>query len=452
MRNQIIDPTQGSLLKKIIPYAIPIMATNLLQLLFNTADLIIVGRFCGSNSLGAVGATTNLVNLLVNLFMGLSIGAGVTAAHGIGAKNDSWTSRVVHSSLPVAGICGLILMAVGLSLSTTMLEMMGTPEEVLDLAALYMRIYFVGMPSTLLCNFGIAILRAAGDNRHPLMYLSLAGFVNVILNVILVVFFDLDVAGVAIATTASNTMAAILVLVTLARRKDACRFQLRKMRIDWKTFSQVASIGLPAGLQACMFSISNVLIQSSVNSFGAAAVSGNAAAGNLESFVAVIQDCFSITALNFTGLCIGAKRYDRVNKVLFSCIGCIVAVGIPLALVGYFLGKPLLGIYITDSAEAIAFGMLRLKVLCFGWFLCGIMGCFTSTFRGMGYSMQPMLISIIGVCVFRVVWIYTFFARYHTFGCLMVSYPITYVITIGAQIVLYLILRKKMRRKIAVTV
>lgn len=445
MNQRTVDPTEGPLFRKIMIYALPIMATGLLQLMFNAADLVVVGRFCGSNSVAAVGATGSLTSLLVNFFLGMSVGVGVSSAHALGARNDELTSKTVHTAVPAALIFGLIMSSLGLIFSPTLLELMGTPEDVIGLSATYMRIYFLGMPGSMLCNFGIAILRAAGDTKSPLIYLTLSGVVNVILNVIFVVFFHMDVAGVALATLISGTLSAILVTLTLMRRTDGCRLMLRKIRIYKAQMVKIFTIGVPAGIQSSLFAISNVLIQSSINSFGSAAMAGNSAGASIDGFLSTTLDAFSQTAMNFTGLCVGAHRHDRLNKILSTCLGCIIAFGLPLGLLLYSFSEPLLSIYITDSAEAIHYGTTRMMLMTTLWFLGGIQGAMSGILRGMGRSVIPMVVCILGVCVFRVVWIFTIFQipQFHTFAWLMGSYPISWFLTFLAQFLCYLKIRRK---------
>lgn len=452
MAQRVIDPTEGPLLKKCMLYSLPIALTGLLQLLFNAADLIVVGQFCGNNSVAAVGATGALTGLLVNLFIGMSVGVGVSCTHALGAKNDEVLHKTIHTAVPTALISGLFIGVIGFVFSPGLLELMDTPEEVLGLSSLYMRIYFVGMPFTLLCNFGIAILRAAGDNRSPLIYLTLSGALNAVMNVIFVRVFSMDVAGVALATTLSGALATVLVMLTLMRRKDACRFRFSQMRIYKKPLLKIITIGLPAGIQSSLFAISNVLIQSSINSFGTAAMSGNTASGNIEGFLSTGLDSFTQTAMNFTGLCVGARRYDRVPKILRTCLGCVVAIGLPLGALIYFNGRTLLGIYITDSVEAINYGMQRMVFMAIPWVLGGCMNIASGVLRGMGRSVQPMISTVLGVCVFRIFWIYTIFAvpELHTYPCLMLSYPVSWGLTFGVLMISYVLVRRKEKQLQAV--
>jgi len=430
---------QGPVLWGVIRYTIPIILTSVLQLLFNAADLVVVGRFCGSISVAAVGATGSITNLIVNLFIGLSVGAGVTVAHAIGSREDNAVHRAVHTALPVALISGAVLTCVGVALSGTFLRLMGTPENVLPLSTVYMQIYFGGITFNMVYNFTASILRAAGDTKSPLIFLSIAGVVNVALNVVFVTVFHMNVAGVALATTVSQGISAVLVVIALMRRTDASRLYLKKMRFYRTELLKLVRIGLPAGIQGSLFSISNVLIQSSVNSFGDVFMSGNAAAGNIEGFVYVIMNSFHQTAVNFIGQNVGAQQYDRVKKTLGCCLGCVCVAGLAAGILGYGFGPQLLSIYITDSAEAISYGVLRLSFVCLPYFLCGLMDVSTGALRGMGASLEPMIISVLGVCGLRIGWISTIFQipAFHTPQCLFLSYPVSWVITFAAQMVAF---------------
>lgn len=434
---------RGPLLKNIIWYTIPIILTSVLQLLFNAADLVVVGRFCGSVSVAAVGATGAITNLIINLFIGLSVGAGVGVAHALGAEDDEAAHRTVHTALPAALVSGVLLTFVGIVFSKPLLQLMGTPDEVLELSAVYMQIYFGGITFTMVYNFCASILRAAGDSKSPLIFLSIAGVVNVILNVIFVTQFHMNVAGVSLATVISQAISAVLVVIAMMRRKDACKLHLTKMRFHKAELMKIVRIGLPAGIQSSLFSISNVLIQSSVNSFGPVFMSGNASAGNIEGFVYVMLNAFHQTAINFIGQNVGANQYKRVKQILWTCLGCVTVVGLVAGSIVCFFGEPLLSIYITDSTEAIQYGMVRLAYICLPYFLCGLMDVSTAALRGMGSSVAPMVISILGVCGIRVFWIMTLFQipAFHTPECLYFSYTvswtITFLIQLGAFIVLY---------------
>ena len=447
MKKHSTTMLQGPVLWGVITYTIPIILTGVLQLLFNAADLVIVGRFCGSISVAAVGATGSITNLIVNLFIGLSVGAGVTVAHALGSREEEAVHRAVHTALPVALVSGVILTVVGVVFSGTFLRLMGTPDTVLPLSRVYMQIYFGGITFNMVYNFCASILRAAGDTKSPLIYLTIAGVVNVALNVIFVTVFHMNVAGVALATTISQGISAILVVIALMRRTDACRLYLRKMRFYKQELSKMVRIGLPAGIQSSLFSISNVLIQSSINSFGDVFMSGNAASSNIEGFVYVAMKAFHQTAVNFIGQNVGSHQFDRVKRTMWCCLGCVGVVGLAMGILGCAFGSQLLSIYITDSAEAISHGMLRLSFVCLPYFLCGLMDVSTGALRGMGASLEPMLIAILGVCAFRVGWITTIFQipAFHTPQCLYLSYPISWILTFCAQ---FLVFRKVYRRHV----
>ena len=438
---------QGPLLKNIILYTIPIILTSWLQLLFNAADLVVVGRFDGSNSLAAVGATGAITNLIVNLFIGLSVGAGVGVAHGLGSGDDEAVHRTVHTAIPAAAISGLFLTVVGVFMSKTFLTWMGTPEEILPLSTIYMQVYFGGMVFNMVYNFAASILRAAGDTKSPLIFLGISGLVNVGLNVVFVTVFHMNVAGVALATAISQAVSAVLVVITLMRRQDACKLELKKLRFYKPQLVKMVRIGLPAGIQGSMFSISNVMIQSSINSFGDIVMSGNTASANIEGFVFTAMNAFHQTAVNFTGQNVGAGQYDRVKKILFTCLACVATTGIVLGTTMYTFGPQLLGIYITDSAQAIEYGLVRLSYICAVYFLCGLMDVSTGALRGMGSSLVPMMISVLGVCGIRLLWIATVFRTYHTTDCLYLSYGVSWTITFIAQFAAFWIIYKKQRRK-----
>lgn len=445
-----MDLCNGPFVKKILLYTLPIIATGLLQLLFNAADLVVVGQFSGSEAVGAVGATGSLINLLVNLFMGLSVGAGVCVAQAIGAKNDDAIHQIVHTAIPAAVIGGIILTVVGVVFSPQMLELMDTPAEIIDLSALYLRIYFAGIIPMLLYNFGASILRAAGDTRSPLIFLSVAGAVNVLLNLFFVIVVDMSVAGVALATSISQTLSCVLVIIALMRRPDACRLVLSKLRIYPVSLAKIVRIGLPAGIQGSLFSISNVLIQSSINSFGTLAVSGSTAAGNIEGFVYVAMNSFHQTAMNFTGQNIGAGRYENIGRIMRICLVCVLIVGVTLGGLCYAFAEPLLSIYLTDEPAAIVHGVTRMSYVCVVYFLCGLMDVMSGVLRGMGASIAPMLVTVIGVCGMRLAWIYTVFQleEFHTLGFLFLSYPISWALTFSALLCCFFVCRRRLRKRI----
>ncbi len=428
---------QGPVLWGVIRYTVPIILTSVLQLLFNAADLVVVGRFCGSISVAAVGATGSITNLIVNLFIGLSVGAGVTVAHAMGSREDEAVHRAVHTALPVALISGVVLTGVGVVFAGTFLRLMGTPETVLPLSRVYMQIYFGGITFNMVYNFCASILRAVGDTKSPLIFLTFAGVMNVVLNVIFVTMLHMNVAGVALATTISQGISAILVVIALMRRTDSSKLYLKKMRFYRMELTKMVRIGLPAGIQGSMFSISNVMIQSSVNSFGNVVMSGNTAAGNIEGFVYTAMNAFHQTAVNYTGQNVGARQYDRVKRILWTSLASVGVTGLGLGLLMYALGPQLLRIYITDAPEAIGYGLIRMKYICAVYFLCGLMDVTTGSLRGLGVSLAPMIISVLGVCGIRLLWIYTVFAVYHTPDCLYLSYAVSWIATFLAQFVAF---------------
>ena len=449
-RKREVDMLGGSLFKNIIKYTIPIILTGILQLLFNAADLVVVGQFCGKLSVAAVGNTGSITNLIVNLFIGFSVGTGVTVAQGLGANDTKAVHCAVHTALPLAIVGSIAVTIIGICFSDTFLRLMNTPETVLPLSSLYMRIYFAGSIFMLVYNFSAAILRAAGDTKSPLIFLIIAGIVNVVLNVIFVTAFDMNVAGVALATTISQGVSALLTVRALIKRNDACKLYISKMRFYKEQLFKIVRIGLPAGIQGSLFSISNVIIQSSVNSFGDVLMSGNAAASNIEGFIFVTLNAFHQTTLNFTGQNVGAGQYKRAKKILCLCLICVLVVGLLLGFAAYIAGPQLLSIYITDSPEAIAWGVVRLGCLCLPYCLCGMMDVTTGALRGMGASIVPMIISILGVCGIRIGWIYTVFqiSAYHTPQSLYYSYGISWGITFLAQIAAFCIVYK-IRTKIS---
>ena len=435
----------GPLLPSIISYTIPIILTSLLQLLFNAADLVIVGRYRGSLSVAAVSATGALINLIINLFIGLSVGAGVSVAHALGGKQNEEARRIVHTVLPTALVGGLLVSVIGISFSEPMLRLMGTPDNVLPLSALYMKIYFGGMIFTMVYNFCASILRAAGDSKSPLIYLSFAGVINVVMNIFFVTVFHMNVEGVAIATVISQAISAILVVRALIRRTDACHLELKELHFYKPQLQKLIRIGLPAGIQSSLFSISNVIIQSSINSFGDILMSGNGAAASIEGFLYVCFNSFQQTAVNFIGQNAGAKQYKRARNILLICLGSAVVITVILSLLTFTFGPQLLSIYITDSAQAIEYGMIRLTYVTLPYFLCALMDVTTGGLRGLGASMTPMLISVLGVCGVRLAWIFTIFQipAYHTPQSLYFSYPISWSITFLFQLAAFMIIYKK---------
>lgn len=436
---------RGPLFLNIVTYTVPIILTSLLQLFFNAADLVVVGRYCGSLSVAAVGATGHITTLVINLFIGLSVGAGVCMAHAVGGQDETAMHRTVHTALPMALLSGLVLTVVGVTFSETFLQWMGTPEEVLALSTLYMRIFFGGMVFNMVYNFCASILRAVGDTKSPLIFLTIAGVINVLLNLFFVTVFEMDVAGVALATTISQGVSAVLVVIALMHRTDASKLQLRKLRFYKAQLNKIVSKGLPAGIQSSLFSISNVVIQSSINSFGEVFMSGSAAASNIEGFVYVCMNAFMQTALNFTGQNVGAGQYKRVNKIAGICMACVTVVGIVIGGLVYRFAPQLLSVYITDSSQAIEYGVERLAFIVLPYFLLGLHEVTTGLLRGLGAAVSPMVVSVLGVCGLRIVWVSTVFQmqQFHTPGWLFVSYPISWVVTFAAEIVLYTVVYRR---------
>lgn len=443
MKVQNRSMLEGPLFGNILVYTIPIILTNVLQLLFNAADLVIVGQYCGSLPVAAVGATTHLTHLLVNFFVGLSVGAGVTVAHGIGSRQAEEVHRTVHTTLPMALLSGALLTVVGVTCSEAFLKMMGTPEAVLPLAAVYMKICFGGVTFTMVYNFCAAILRAAGDTRSPLFFLIFAGILNVLMNLFFVIVLDMNVAGVALATTLSQGVSAALVVIALMRRRDECRLELKAMRFYAEPIRKILRIGLPAGTQSALFSVSNVLVQSSVNSFGDVFVSGNAAASNIEGFMYAVLNSFQQAAVNFIGQNAGARRYDRVRKIFWICLGSVMVTGLAVSSLICGFGQQLLSLYITDSAEAVAHGLFRLHAVASLYFLFGMMDVVAGALRGLGASTVPMVICMLGACGFRVLWIVTVFPLWRTPRGLFTCYPISWIITLAAQLAAYFIIYRK---------
>lgn len=441
-----MDMTEGPLTTKIIKFTIPVMLTGILQLLFNTADVIVVGRFTGKTALAAVGSTGSLINLLVSLFMGLSIGTNVLVARYQGAKDDKAVSETVHTSIALGIVGGLILLIIGVVATRPLLEMMATPEDVIDQSTLYMRILFFGMPLNLILNFGAAILRAIGDTKRPLYYLTIAGVINLFLNIFLVTVFSLGVAGVAIATVISEGVSCGLILLCLKHETGAIRLYFNRIKINPSKCIDIMKIGLPAGLQGCIFSISNVLIQSSVNSFGSTVMAGNTAASNIEGFVYVSMNSLHQTCISFTSQNFGAGKFKRIKMVLINCLVIVAITGLVLGNSAYFFGKFLLSAY-NNEAEVISYGLIRLSIISTMYFLCGLMDVMVGAMRGIGYSILPMIVSLVGACGLRIVWIYTVFVKFRTLDILFISYPVTWTITFLSHLVCYYIVTRKYKDK-----
>ena len=436
----------GPLLGKILIFTIPLMASSILQLLFNAADIVVVGRFAGSEALAAVGSTGALINLLTNVFMGLSVGANVLVARYYGAGQQEEASETVHTSSLLSIVAGLFLAVVGIGFAAPLLRLMGTPEDVLPLAALYIQIYFAGMPVVLIYNYGSAILRAIGDTKRPLYYLAVAGALNVVLNLIFVIPLQMSVAGVALATILSQALSAVLVLRCLMRAEGGCHLDLHRLRIYKTKLKKILQLGLPAGFQGSIFSLSNVLIQSSVNSFGSIAMAGNSAAANIEGFTYVAMNSFHQAAITFVSQNMGAREFKRIRKVAIQCLICVVITGATIGNLSYLFGNTLLGIYSSDP-QVIQYGMVRLSIIGTTYFLCGIMDVGVGCLRGINYSVLPMIVSLLGACGMRIIWIFTIFRRMHDQTILYRSYPISWFITSAVHIICFVLLFRRMVKR-----
>ena len=446
-KNFTMNLCEGSILNKLLLFSLPLIASSVLQLFFNAADVVVVGKFAGDNSLAAVGSNGSIINLLTNVFMGLSVGANVLVARYFAAKQEQELRKTVHTAITVSLICGVVLAIIGVLSAKQLLIWMQSPSEVIDLAALYMRIYFMGMPATMLYNFGAAILRGVGDTKRPLYYLSFAGVVNVVLNLIFVIVFKMDVAGVALATVISQCISAVLVLRCLSKEESAIRLERQYLGVDKGILLRILQIGLPAGVQGSLFSLSNVVIQSSINSFGATIVAGNSAACNIEGFVYVAMNAFSQAIVAFVSQNIGAGKYERIHKIVITTQLCVLVVGIVLGNAVYLLGEPLMGLY-SDSPVVIAAGVKRLAYICTLYALCGMMDSMVGALRGLGYSIMPMIVSLLGACAFRMAWIFIFFQieKFHTIETVYVAYPISWALTRSVHVICYLIVSRKLKK------
>lgn len=442
-----IDMTNGPILSKMLLFAIPLIFSSVLQLLFNAADIVVVGKYAGDNALSAVGSTSALINLLINVFIGLSVGANVVVARYFAAGETKKGSDAVHTSIYISIIFGIIITIGGIIFAPKILKLMNTPDEIRKLASLYLRIYFSGMTATMLYNFGSAVLRAIGDTRRPLIFLIISGFINVLLNLFFVICLKMGVAGVGIATAVSQCVSAILVLRCLMKDTGFVKLTIKKLKIHKDILIQIIKIGLPAGFQGTLFSLSNVVIQSAVNSFGDIVIAGNTIASNVEGFVYVSMNAFYQATITFVSQNIGAGKYKRINRIVITALCCVTAVGLILGLGATLLGRPLLGLY-SNSQAAINAGMVRLKYICAIYFLCGIMDVMVGALRGLGRSVLPMIVSLIGACGFRLIWIYTIFQlpQFHRIETVYISYMISWLLTSATHIICYIILRRLLKK------
>lgn len=441
------DLTSGPLTIKIIKFIIPLMLTGILQLLYNAADSIVVGHYDGSSALAAVSSVGALINLLVNAFMGLSVGAAVVVAQDYGAKDYEGVSKTVHTSYLISIIGGIVVGAIGLIFSRQFLIWMESPEDVLPLSTEYLMIYFAGTPANMAYNFGASILRSVGDTKRPLYFLTISGLVNVVLNLVLVIVFHMGVAGVAYATIISQILSAVMVIVYMMKSKDCVRFVPKNMRIYGDKLKKMLYIGLPAGFQGTVFSLSNVVIQSAVNSFGSLVMAGNGAASSLEGFTYTAMNSVYQASLTFVGQNVGAKKYNRINKVQGVCLVLVTIIGLVFGVTTYCLGEPLLSIYLPNDPEAIPYGIIRMSYIALPYFLCGMMEVMVGGQRGMGMSFIPMINALLGSCILRIVWISTVFAADPTLFTLYISYPISWAVTTLAHTVFYFVKLHSLKKK-----
>ena len=438
-----MDMCNGPLGGKIIRFALPLMFSSMLQLLFNAADVIVVGRFAGSEALAAVGSTGSLVNLLLNLFVGMSVGANVVVARALGAKNRYGANNAVHTSILLSLIGGVIIGIIGMVFAKPLLKLMSFPENVIDLSAVYMRVYFAGMPAVLLYNYGSAILRAIGDTKRPLVILLLAGILNVGLNLFFVINLHMSVAGVALATIISQILSAALVLRCLAKGSGIIKFEFKKLKMHKRSFLKILKIGIPAGLQGMVFSFSNIVLQSTINTFESDVMAGNAASGNIEGFIYVAMNSFYQAAITFTGQNMGAGQYKRIPKILKWCYTYCTAISIVLISLTVVFSRQLLEIY-TSSEPVIEAGMIRLKYVCGPYVLCGLMEVSLGVLRGMGLSLLPTIVSILGACGLRLLWIAFVFPMFNTINAVYAVYPVSWSVTVAAHVVCIIISYKRL--------
>ena len=442
-----IDMCNGTLMDKLISFSLPLMLSGILQLLFNAVDIIVVGRFTGSQALAAVGSTTALINIFTNLFIGISLGANVLAARFYASGKEKEMSETVHTSITLALISGLVMALAGVLLARFALNLMGTPNDVIDQSVLYMRIYFLGMPFFMLYNYGAAILRAVGDTKRPLFFLVISGMTNAVLNLVLVIVFHMGVAGVAIGTIVSQLISSILVLRCLYTSNTSYRLYFSKLGIKTQYLKQIFQVGIPAGIQSTVINLSNALLQSSVNSFGSVAMAGYTAANNIFGFLsmsvnAVTQSCMSFTSQNY-----GVKKLKRMDRVLLDCMILSVGVTLTLGCGAYFFGPELLKIY-TSDADVIRCGVEVLAFTTVPYFCCGIMDLLPGALRGMGYSGVPMILSIIGTVGTRIVWIFGLFPAHRSLSFLFISYPVSWILTILMQAVCFCFVRKHVHQSV----
>ena len=440
----------GTIMDKLISFSIPLMLSGILQLMFNAVDIVVVGRFSGSQALAAVGSTTALINVFTNLFIGISLGANVLAARYYAAGKTKEMSETVHTAIALALVSGVAMAVIGVVFARGALEIMGTPDDVIAKSTLYMQIYFCGMPFFMMYNYGAAILRAVGDTKRPLIFLIVSGVINAVLNLFLVIVFHLDVAGVGIATVISQLVSCILVLRCLHHTESSYQLHLAKLRIRSVYLKQIFEVGVPAGIQSTVINISNAMLQSSVNSFGSIAMAGYTASNNIFGFLYVSVNSFTQACMSFTSQNFGVKKLKRMDRVLIDCMILSVVVTLILGSSVYVFGPELLHIY-SDQADVIQYGMEIFSYTTVTYFLCGLMDLFPGALRGMGYSTVPMILSIIGTVGVRIIWIYGLFPSHRSLTFLFLSYPVSWIATIIMQVICFWFVRKKIHRMMAVT-
>lgn len=436
MLRQDVDMLHSPLIPSILKFSLPLIISGILQILFNVADMITVGQFNGPTALAAVGSTGSLTALFTNLFIGLSVGTGVVVARAFGADDRQAIEKSVHTSIVLSALCGLIVCIIGLFGARAMLELMDSPADVIEQATLYMRIIFVGMPFSMMYNFAAAILRSVGDSNRPTIYACIGGAVNIVLNVIFVAAFKMGVAGVAWATVISQALTFGMAMNNLLRTDRVIRVHLNKLSLDPHTTKEIIQIGLPAGLQSTLFAISNVLIQSSVNSFQSTVMAGNSAAGNIDNFAYTLNNAIYQAAVTFTSANVGAKQKWRIRSITRTCLGMDLILGGVICTLLLLFNGPLLGMY-TNDPEVVAYGILRMSIITMFIPVCGMMDAMVGILRGMGYSIMPMIVALCGACGFRVVWIMTVFQHFHTLQMLYVSYPISWILTFSVHFLCY---------------
>lgn len=441
-KNKAVDMTTGSLLPKIIKFTIPLALTGLLQLVYNAADMMVVGRYAGSISLAAVGATSMLVNLNVNLFIGISTGSGVVVAKQIGAGDTKAIHRAVHTTMLLSIVSGAFVMAVGMLLSPQFLKWMGTPDDIIGLSTTYLRIYFAGAPANMIYNFGAAVLRANGDSKRPFYFLTASGLINILLNLLFVIKFNMDVAGVAYATIISQYISAACIVITLITSSDSIKFSPKKMKFYKTELAEILRIGLPAGIQGSLFSISNVMIQSSINSFGSTVIAGNTASGNIDGIIYVCCNAVSQASMTFSSQNLGAGKYDRIGKIFLRCFVLSMAICAGLCGTFYIFRNALLGIFTTDP-KVVEAGAVRLTIFTLTYWLDAFMDLLTGQMRGLGKSLSPMAITLAGVVGIRTIWLYTIFRTHHTLKVLYWSYPFSWTVTVIALLICYIFIYRK---------